>query len=238
MLGHHAEDAPLFYPRRVDEADENLQRLVQREIEEGRAFLAAKGYQGSSITVTGPSELGVRIVALKLRLDGQPPTSAEVLVEIDPARVGWYIEANLSIYTEDSDPISADIGRTRVTDPTDPDFWARVMVRRAYVTLWERLEGRGEASDPAHLHESHEAVREWRRLERAITEEIGAAAPVVRIPDWEPVDLREGLRWIRDMVLEGWYVDYLVETDQTPPVLWLKLWEYGEPEPSWEAIRR
>jgi hypothetical protein len=88
-----------------------------------------------------------------------------------------------------------------------------------------------------HFDESNPAVRNWRRLERSIAADIGETTPLVRIPDEEPCPLEFGLHWAREMVLEGWYVAHLFEAEASPPVIWLKQWEYGEPEPTWERVR-
>ncbi len=39
------------------------------------------------------------------------------------------------------------------------------------------------------------------------------------------------------MIYEGWYVDYLVEGSGSRSTLWLKLWEYGEDEPTWDDVK-
>ncbi|MGE0742110.1 MAG: hypothetical protein AB7O98_12270 [Hyphomonadaceae bacterium] len=78
-----------------------------------------------------------------------------------------------------------------------------------------------------------------RRIEEAmlsVAREVSDAAHVqVRIPDWQPVGLDEGLHWMRETLSEGFYVASRVTWKEREATVWMKLWEYGEPEPNWEA---
>ena len=52
---------------------------------------------------------------------------------------------------------------------------------------------------------------------------------IIKIPNWDPVNIHEGLRWIRSSVFEGYYVKYrIVKEERRIDVL---NWEYGEEEP-------
>ena len=63
----------------------------------------------------------------------------------------------------------------------------------------------------------------------------GADDVVVRIPGWEPVALGQGLHWMRASLAEGFYVASRVEWNDRKATVWMKIWEYGELEPEWEA---
>ncbi len=52
-----------------------------------------------------------------------------------------------------------------------------------------------------------------------------------------PCDLPDGLDWLAKMAAEGWYTDYLVEDDEAGVTVWVKAWEYGEPEPDWDGVK-
>lgn len=59
----------------------------------------------------------------------------------------------------------------------------------------------------------------------------------VRLPGQPPCDLADGLDWLAAMAAEGWYTDYSVERDGSSAVVWVKSWEYGDPEPEWASVR-
>ncbi|HEY9197864.1 MAG TPA: hypothetical protein VIR60_00770 [Gammaproteobacteria bacterium] len=54
------------------------------------------------------------------------------------------------------------------------------------------------------------------------------------IPGWSPENSAMALRWMRSQLWEGFYVYYQV--DHSAKQVRLKTWEFGEQEPSWEAI--
>lgn len=57
----------------------------------------------------------------------------------------------------------------------------------------------------------------------------------VRIPDREPVSLDEGAKWFGSRIENGWYVGYRVAAAQTTVTIWMKYWEFGEPEPDFPS---
>lgn len=59
--------------------------------------------------------------------------------------------------------------------------------------------------------------------------------PVIgcQIPNWEPVDLQTGLRWLQASIYEGFSVAYRLERSNEGVSIWLKNWEFEEPEPEW-----
>jgi hypothetical protein len=129
--------------------DEDLLGLLQDELSDGIAFLSAKGHPGAVITVTGPDRVGAVTLELGGRFAARPDRSAHVVVEIDPARVGWRVEAWLSVWLDaEESPDTIDVGDQRLTDPSDPEFAGRVLARRGYVSLWKYLEGPVDGSRP------------------------------------------------------------------------------------------
>jgi hypothetical protein len=86
----------------------------------------------------------------------------------------------------------------------------------------------------------------WHAVEQAVRDALATAEPVTaRIPRWGPANLDNGLFWLRENVHEGFEVDFLVERDDRGgAVLWLKSWEYRDPEnpseseePSWDRVK-
>jgi hypothetical protein len=58
-----------------------------------------------------------------------------------------------------------------------------------------------------------------------------AADVVVRIPDWDPVGLDEGLQWMRCVLAEGFRVESRVTWAGDKATVWMKAWEFGQSEP-------
>jgi len=72
---------------------------------------------------------------------------------------------------------------------------------------------------------------------RIKAEAEAAGVTRARPADWPaPCPLDEGIEWARAMLAQGYYLDHLVDPDSG--VVWFKLWEYGEDEPSWADVLR
>lgn len=77
----------------------------------------------------------------------------------------------------------------------------------------------------------------WRALRDAITRDVGDDSPVARIPTWPPTTVDQALEWARTSVYEGWYVAHLLERSEGLATLWMKVWEFGDDEPTWAAVK-
>jgi hypothetical protein len=120
-----------------------LSDLISAELDEGRIFLDEKGHSGAVLTVCQPDGLGLRTLELGGRFAARPDASAHAVVEIDPGQVGWRLAAYLSIWPDaDEASNTIDLGGIRTADPSHAEEEGRVLARRAYVSLWEYLEGR------------------------------------------------------------------------------------------------
>jgi hypothetical protein len=82
-----------------------------------------------------------------------------------------------------------------------------------------------------------EVEARWTALRNAVTRDVGDGPAVARIPTWPPTTLDEALEWARSSVYEGWYVTHHVERAGGSTTLWLKVWEYGDDEPTWAAVK-
>ncbi len=81
------------------------------------------------------------------------------------------------------------------------------------------------------MHDA-EVEAKWQHLRRRLDYAL-SGTEVGRIPGWEPVPLAQVYDWVQAHVYEGFYVSFLVEDK----VVWLKEWEYGFDEPSWDSIK-
>ena len=78
----------------------------------------------------------------------------------------------------------------------------------------------------------------WVTFRDALRSALGAGAPIVaRIPGWEPATLDVAVAWAQEMSYEGWYLAFDVDRSAEPTTVWFKIWEYGDAEPTWEAVR-
>lgn len=74
----------------------------------------------------------------------------------------------------------------------------------------------------------------WQQLRDTLIIEIAARPNVIcRIPDWEPVDMEMGLRWLQSTIYEGYYVAYRITDSSDGLEVWFKYWEFGELAPVW-----
>ena len=61
----------------------------------------------------------------------------------------------------------------------------------------------------------------------------GRTEVIARVPGWEPTDLATALHWLQMHVYEGFHVSFLVDRE----TLWLKEWEFGDDEPTWDEVK-
>ena len=84
---------------------------------------------------------------------------------------------------------------------------------------------------------SNPTILRWERQKTALLSELALAEEVTfRIPGWQPVGLSEALRWMQASIFEGFYVESRVASVGRTATVWVKIWENGEREPSWESI--
>lgn len=56
---------------------------------------------------------------------------------------------------------------------------------------------------------------------------------ICRLPGGDAVDFTAGLGWIETMVRQGYSISHFVTGERDKPVIWLKAWRTGGPEPDW-----
>ena len=80
---------------------------------------------------------------------------------------------------------------------------------------------------------------EFLTLARQLRRDVAAFDEVsVRLPGQQPCDLPDGLVWLVEMAAEGWYLAYEVEATNSTATVWVKQWEFGQPEPRWDTVRQ
>jgi hypothetical protein len=80
-------------------------------------------------------------------------------------------------------------------------------------------------------------IAKWEQSRDALLAELqGIDVVDVRIPGWQSVDLAQGLRWLQSSIYEGFSVASKVVRSGAAATIWMKIWEYGEDEPSWDSV--
>jgi hypothetical protein len=76
----------------------------------------------------------------------------------------------------------------------------------------------------------------WDRIGREL-DELRDTAGMARVvpPGWRPVSFDVGRRWAWATAAQGFYVE--CQADGVRGSILLKVWEYGQDEPSWEEVR-
>jgi hypothetical protein len=98
---------------------------------------------------------------------------------------------------------------------------------------WPIADGRYFGVD-RHMPVNVELAKRIEETISSVAREVsGAASVLVRMPDWQPVGLDEGLHWMRESLSEGLHVASRVTWKEREATVWVKLWEHGEPEPDW-----
>ena len=83
------------------------------------------------------------------------------------------------------------------------------------------------------------AQADWEQSRDRLKAEVTGFSDVVcRIPGWEPQPLEMGLQWLQSSIYEGYYVDFRTELHGALATVGFKIWEYGEPEPDLDSIKR
>lgn len=75
----------------------------------------------------------------------------------------------------------------------------------------------------------------WDRVPPALAAAARAGVTEAVLPGERPCSITEAIDWVRGMLEEGWYVDYLVDTSEG--LVYLRLWEFGDRRPSWKRVR-
>jgi len=66
----------------------------------------------------------------------------------------------------------------------------------------------------------------WEQQRDRLTTALkGADDVIVRIPDWEPVDLEEGLRWLQASHYEAFKVDHRITWKGKTATVHFAIWE-------------
>jgi hypothetical protein len=75
----------------------------------------------------------------------------------------------------------------------------------------------------------------WVRICREL-DELRKSTSISQVvpPGWEPVDFDVGREWAHFIAAQGFYIECLA--DVAKQLILLKVWEYGEDEPTWGEV--
>ncbi len=72
----------------------------------------------------------------------------------------------------------------------------------------------------------------FEELKRAILSNVpDQQEAIVFIPNWSPINIEMGLKWIKSSINEGYYIKHKISSKRGPTYINLISWEYGVNEP-------
>jgi hypothetical protein len=98
--------------------DDAIVEAIRVELDEGLRLLAAENRFDGHVTVSTDRRFATTIVELTGRFINLADREVSGIVEIDPARIGWRIEASLwtQLDTAEMQEMTRDLGSARVVD--------------------------------------------------------------------------------------------------------------------------
>jgi hypothetical protein len=117
--------------------DDAIAAAIRVELNEGLASLGTRRRFDGQLSETAPDRFGATMFELTGRFPGSADTEVSVAVEVDPARVGWRIEAALYEYRDlaPSPELVRDLGSSRVMLVEDAVAAGRRLARAAWAAL-------------------------------------------------------------------------------------------------------
>ncbi len=108
------------------------------------------------------------------------------------------------------------------------------MWTRSLVGICEGCRRQADCDVPSN-EQNAEREAAWVRVPREL-DELVAETGITRVgvPEWRPVGFEEGRRSAYEFAAEGYFVES--KAFPTADVILLKVWEYGDPEPTWEEV--
>jgi hypothetical protein len=121
--------------------DEQIVDVIRTELQEGVGYLDRSGHPGAAVTVAPPDWAGT-IVEFSGRFDVAPDRQLWATVHVDPARVGWRIEAGLYEYldSERQPHLVSELGSGRVKELQHALAEGRRLATSAWVAVRGYLE--------------------------------------------------------------------------------------------------
>lgn len=124
--------------------DDRIAAAVRAELAEGQRALSDHVTRTASLTVHPADAFGTTLIELRGRFATRPDREVAVLVAVDPARVGWRLEAGLyeQADSEAAERLVCDLGSHRVREQADAIAAARELGREAVRALQAHLAAR------------------------------------------------------------------------------------------------
>jgi len=100
------------------DSDESIATAIRRELEEGLRSLTTRREFVGRVTEAKSERFGTTTFELTGRYKELADREVTLVVEVDPARMGWRVEAGLYEYADDEDSqrLVRELGSSRVID--------------------------------------------------------------------------------------------------------------------------
>jgi hypothetical protein len=121
--------------------DQRIEAIVRAELEDGRTRMGQAGLNGTTVRMHRHARTGAMVFEIGGRYQHCPDRDVHASIEIDPARLGWRLEATLYTYpdSEDHDEEVRGLGEARVEGVDSASEQARILATAAWVAVRDHV---------------------------------------------------------------------------------------------------
>jgi hypothetical protein len=118
-----------------------IEAVVRGELDRGVAALATAGFAEARVQAYRHPRTASILFDVGGRFEACPDRDVHATVEVDPARLGWRLEATLWMHpdSEDHDREVASLGGARVEHAADAARWGRTLATAAWTAVADVL---------------------------------------------------------------------------------------------------
>jgi len=123
--------------------DQRIEAIVRAELEAGRAVMAKAGLDGTTIRMHRHARTDATVFEIGGRYPQCPDRDIHATVDIDPARLGWRLDATLYEYQDSHDHVQEvrGLGVARVEGVNSAVEQARILATAAWVAVRDHVVG-------------------------------------------------------------------------------------------------
>jgi hypothetical protein len=117
--------------------DQRIEAIVRAELDEGRTFMERAGLNGTTIKMHRHARTDAMLFEIGARYPQCPDRDIYATIDIEPARLGWRLEATLHEYpdSQDHDQEVRGLGGARVEGVDLAAEQARILATAAWVAV-------------------------------------------------------------------------------------------------------
>jgi hypothetical protein len=121
--------------------DQRIEAIARAELEEGRTSMEKAGLSGTTIKMHRHARTDAMVFEIGGRYPQCPDRDIHATLEIDPARLGWRLEATLNAYLDsgDHDQEVRGLGDSRVEGYDSAAKQARLLATAAWIAVRDHV---------------------------------------------------------------------------------------------------